>query len=91
MAAPSMSEAVKLANQSPPAVAVKLVPSRLLETDREAMGMRPSSTPSKSRPRKEAMRTAVRAEGDSVVGECIGLERQKPAYDTFRSYLRWLT
>jgi len=61
MAAPSMSAAVKRANQSPPSDGVKPAPSRLFETDREATGIIPSSTPSKTSARNAATSTATRA------------------------------
>jgi len=61
IAAPSIRAAVNRANQSPPSVGVKASPSRLFDTDKDATGIRPSSTPSKSRPRNAAVKTATRA------------------------------
>jgi hypothetical protein len=58
IAAPRSRLAFSLANQMPPSSLVKAAPRKLLATEPAAMGMRPSSMPSKSRAEKATKRTA---------------------------------
>ena len=69
IAAPNISAAVNRANQSPPSVGVYRSPSRSLETDSDASGIKPSSKPSNNSPPNAAQRTTMRA------GRCSGTTR----------------